>query len=95
MKIDFLREEFEAEYQNKLAEYEEELRGWKKEAKRRVTLTKRRVFFCFLTATALVIIWFVYRVEQKRGRQEGQDSSLTSERDGSDEGRKNLKRFQS
>ena len=51
-------------------------------------------FFCFLTATALVIIWFVYRVEQKRARQEGQDSSLTSERDGSDEGRKNLKRFQ-
>ena len=95
MKIDFLREEFEAEYQNKLAEYEEELRRWKKEAKRRVTLTKRRVFFCFLTATALVIIWFVYRVEQKRARQEGQDSSLTSERDGSDEGRKNLKRFQS
>ncbi|XP_015767290.1 PREDICTED: coiled-coil and C2 domain-containing protein 2A-like [Acropora digitifera] len=57
LKIDFLREEFEAEYQNKLAEYEEELRGWKKEAKRR-----------------------------KRARQEGQDSSLTSERDGSDEG---------
>lgn len=37
MKIDFLREEFEAEYQDRLAEYEEELRGWKKEAKRRVT----------------------------------------------------------
>ena len=92
MKIDFLREEFEAEYQNKLAEYEEELRGWKKEAKRRVT--RNAGFFCFLTATALVIIWFVYRVEQKRARQEGQDSSLTSERDGSDEGRKNLKRFQ-
>lgn len=56
--------------------------------------TKRRSFFCFLTVTALVIIWFVYRVEQKQARQEGQDSSLISERDGSDEGRKNLKRFQ-
>lgn len=50
MKIDFLREEFEAEYQDKLAEYEEELRGWKKEAKRRVT--RNAVFFLFLNGNS-------------------------------------------
>lgn len=34
----FGREEFESEYQDKLAEYEAELKEWKKEAKRRVTV---------------------------------------------------------
>ena len=34
----FGREEFEADYQDKLAEYEAELKEWKKEAKRRVTV---------------------------------------------------------
>lgn len=32
----FSREEYDVEYQDKQAEYEEELREWKKEAKRRV-----------------------------------------------------------
>ena len=34
----FGREVFESEYQDKLAEYEAELKEWKKEAKRRVTV---------------------------------------------------------
>lgn len=34
----FGREEFESECQDKLAEYEVELKEWKKEAKRRVTV---------------------------------------------------------
>lgn len=34
----FGRDEFESEYQDKLAEYEAELKEWKKEAKRRVTV---------------------------------------------------------
>ena len=38
MHVLFGREEFESEYQDKLAEYEAELKEWKKEAKRRVTV---------------------------------------------------------
>lgn len=56
MKIVCLREEFEAEYQDKLAEYEEELRGWKKEAKRRVT---RNVVF-------ILCYFFIFNVSQRK-----------------------------
>jgi len=35
----FFRDEYHIEYQVKQAEYEEELREWKKEAKRRVNST--------------------------------------------------------
>ena len=34
--FDFFREEFDAKYQDRLVEYEEELKEWKREAKRRV-----------------------------------------------------------
>lgn len=53
--VAFLREEFESEYQDKQAEYEEELREWKKEAKRRVNNTESLIFVLFLTLLPMYV----------------------------------------
>ena len=71
----FFREEYDVEYQDKHAEYEQELKEWKKEAKRRVnstvSLTQQR-HFClqallfYFCCKSSVILFLLSRKEHAK-----------------------------